>query len=75
MSLDKVMTELLCQLESSCTEDVMENGTAKVELDKTLYACDEAARLWLEEPRSSRDSGFKINGVDTRMLNKTGRGT
>ena len=49
MRLDKLMSTLLIQLDPTYQKFLQRDGTLIVELDKALYGCVEAAKLWYEE--------------------------
>ena len=73
MLLDRLMTKLLLKIAPEYREYVGDNGTLVVELDKALYGCVEAAKLWYDLlTKQLREYGFEPNPYDPCVLNKTG---
>ncbi len=68
------MTSLLVKLDESYREFVQQDGSMVVELDKALYGCVEAAKLWYDDLVSElKRQGFVPNEYDECVFNKTGR--
>ena len=70
MRLDKRLTELLISLDPSYNDYVNSDGTLVVILDKALYGCVEAARLWYECLVGALERiGFVKNAFDKCVVN------
>eukprot|EP01041_Mallomonas_annulata_P006699 gene6701-13583_t len=66
--LTGILSSLDCGLHNLLTDD----GSLLVKLDKALYGCIEAAKLWYRHLRSSLEShGFIGNSMDICLFNKT----
>ena len=73
MRLNKVMTEMLVDIDASNREFVDHDGTMVVQLDKALYGCVEASNLWYNDLRKKLTSdGFEMNPYDNCVFNKVG---
>ena len=51
MRLDRMMTQLLIEIDASYKQFVETDGSMVVQLDKALYGCVEAAALWYSDLR------------------------
>jgi hypothetical protein len=67
MRLNRMMTQLLIEIDASYKQFVKADGSMVVQLDKALYGCVEAAALWYSDLR-----GFVANPYDACVLNKLG---
>ena len=75
MRLDKTLTRVLTQLDPTYTKYVRRDGTVVVKLDKALYGCVEAAKLWYEDLRSTlHKAGYAENRYDRCVFNRTNMG-
>ena len=73
MRLDRVMTQMLMQIDPTYQQYVEADGSMVVQLDKALYGCVEAAALWYADLRSKLEyDGFVANPYDPCVLNKLG---
>jgi hypothetical protein len=73
MRLDKLMSAFLVQIDHSYEAFLETDGTMLVELDKALYGCVEAARLWyLDLKEKLIGYGFEINAHDPCVFNMIG---
>jgi len=73
MRLDRVMTQMLMQIDPTYQQYVEADGSMVVQLDKALYGCVEAAALWYADLRSKLEyDGFVANAYDPCVLNKHG---
>ena len=73
MRLDRMMTQLLIEIDASYKQFVEADGSMVVQLDKALYGCVEAAALWYSDLRSKLEKdGFVANPYDACVLNKLG---
>ena len=73
MRLDRVMTQMLMQIDPTYQQYVEADGSMVVQLDKALYGCVEAAALWYADLRSKLEKdGFVANPYDACVLNKLG---
>ena len=71
MRLNKVMTQMLVEIDSSNREFVDHDGTMVVQLDKALYVCVETSNLWYNDLRGKLISnGFTTNPYDNCVFNK-----
>lgn len=71
MRLNRVMTEMLVDIDASNIEFVHRDGTMVVQLDKALYGCVEASNLWYNDLREKLISnGFEMNPYDNCVFNK-----
>jgi hypothetical protein len=71
MKLDRMVAELLVKLDESYKPFLDKNGELVVELDKALYGCVEAAKLWYDHLSSKLVAdGFQPNAYDTCVFNK-----
>ena len=71
MRLDKLMSTLLILLDPTYQKFLQRDGTLIVELDKALYGCVEAAKLWYEELRGTLLGwGFRENEYDVCVFNR-----
>jgi hypothetical protein len=74
MRLDKVLTAMLVQLDTSYERFVEKDGCCYVQLDQALYGVVEAAGLWYRDLKSKlEEDGFKANPYDMCVFNKDGR--
>jgi len=72
MRLDRIMTDMLTDIDSSYLKHVNSDGTMVVQLDKALYGCVEAAALWYEDLSNKlKANGFTANPYDNCVFNKT----
>jgi hypothetical protein len=72
MRLDKIMSMLLCQLDGSYKPFLRKDGTLIVELDRALYGCLEAAKLWYDDLREKLLGWeFNENLYDVCVFNRT----
>ena len=70
--LNKLMSMLLCQIDSSYEQFVEADGTMLVQLDAALYGCVEAAALWYADLKGTLISdGYVMNPYDPCVFNKT----
>ena len=75
MRLDRIMTRMLVEINSSYERFLEPNGTLVVALDKALYGCVEAAGLWYDDLRAKLLAyGFVENPYDVCVLNKSCEG-
>lgn len=75
MRLDRVMTELLVEMDPDFQQFVEKNGTSVVALDKALYGCVESASLWYNHLRGTLLAhGMKENEYDCCVFNKSAEG-
>ena len=73
MRLDRMMTQLLIEIDASYKQFVEADGSMVVQLDKALYGCVEAAALWYSDLRGKLEkNGFVANPYDACVLNKLG---
>jgi hypothetical protein len=73
MRLDRILTAMLLQIDPSCKPFVEPSGCLVVLLDKALYGCVEAAKLWYEDLRAKLlADGFTENPYDLCVFNKIG---
>ena len=73
MRLDRVMTQMLIQIDPTYQQYVEADGSMVAQLDKALYGCVEAAALWYADLRSKLEyDGFVANPYDPCVLNKLG---
>ena len=73
MRLDRMMTQMLIEIDASYKQFVEADGSMVVQLDKALYGCVEAAALWYSDLRSKLEKdGFVANPYDACVLNKLG---
>ena len=71
MRLNKVMTQMLVEIDESNREFVDHDGTMVVQLDKALYGCVEASNLWYNDLSGKLISnGFMNNPYDNCVFNK-----
>ena len=71
MRLDRMMTQLLIEIDASYKQFVEADGSMVVQLDKALYGCVEAAALWYSDLRGKLEkNGFVANPYDACVLNK-----
>lgn len=74
MRLNKVMTQMLTEIDPSNLEFVDQDGTMVVQLDKALYGCVEASNLWYNDLRRKlMADGFSTNPYDNCVFNKSGQ--
>ena len=72
VSLDKVMAGMLCEIDPGNRKFVCENGRMIVRLDKALYGCVEAAKLWFDDlTLKLMGHGLCANHLDVCVFNKT----
>ncbi len=71
MRLNRVLTDMLIQIDPNHDKFVEDRGTSVMLLDKALYGCDEAATLWHANitARMAGD-GFIPNPYDSCVFNK-----
>ena len=73
MRLNKIMTDMLVEIDDVNREFVNKDGTMVVRLDKALYGCVEASNLWYNDLRGKLVSnGFLLNPYDKCVFNKVG---
>jgi len=73
MRLDRMMTQLLIEIDASYKQFVEADGSMVVQLDKALYGGVEAAALWYSDLRGKLEkNGFVANPYDACVLNKLG---
>ena len=73
MRLDRVMTQMLMQIDPTYQQYVEADGSMVVQLDKALYGCVEAAALWYADLRLKLEKdGFVANSYDACVLDKLG---
>jgi hypothetical protein len=73
MRLDKVLTAMLVQLDSTYEQYVEADGSCYVQLDKALYGVVEAASLWYNDLKATLEKhGFVANPYDVCVFNKVG---
>ena len=71
MRLDKTMTQLLLEIESSYAPFVDHKGGLVVRLDKALYGCVESAALWHDHlSQTLADMGYLPNSYDPCVYNR-----
>ena len=71
MRLNKVMTQMLVEIDESNQEFVDRDGTMIVRLDKALYGCVEASNLWYNDLGNKLTAnGFKSNPYDSCVFDK-----
>ena len=71
MRLDRLLTEMVVELDKTYKRYVSNQGTLVVELDRALYGCVEAAVLWYNCITDTlKDYGFTPNAYDCCVLNK-----
>jgi hypothetical protein len=74
MRLDRVMTSMLIQLDTSDKKYREVNDTVVVRLDKVLYGCVEASLLLYKDLQSKLTAnGFTENPYDRCVFNKIGK--
>ena len=73
MRLDRILSELIVQLDPTFGRYIGFDGTIVVRLDRALYGCVESAKLWYEHIASTltKDIGFTKNPIDICVFNKT----
>ena len=75
MALDRVMADFLCQIDKSYYAFRRKDGSIVVELDKALYGCVEASKLWYDDLTGKLASnGFTPNQTDSCVFNKSVNG-
>ena len=73
MRLDRIMTQLIIEIDASYKQFVEADGSMVVQLDKALYGYVEAAALWYLDLRSKIEKNeFVANPYDACVLNKLG---
>jgi hypothetical protein len=73
MRLNRVLTDMLVQIDPKHARYVEDRGTSVVVLDKALYGCVEAAALWHANLCATMESdGFASNPYDSCVFNKHG---
>ena len=73
MRLNRVLTDMLVQIDPKHARYVEDRGTSVVMLDKALYGCVEAAALWHANLCATMKSdGFIPNPYDSCVFNKLG---
>jgi hypothetical protein len=73
MRLNRVLTDMLVQIDPKHARYVEDRGTSVVVLDKALYGCVEAAALWHANLSATMKSdGFVPNSYDSCVFNKHG---
>lgn len=71
VTLDKVMTKMLCMLKPEYAKFVNEKGEVVARLDKALYGCVQSARLWYDLLiKVLTADGYVVNDEDICVLNK-----
>lgn len=74
MRLNKVMTQMLVEIDPSNREFVDHDGTMVVQLDKALHGCVEASNLLYNDLRGKLiSSSFSMNPYDNCVFNKIKR--
>ena len=74
MRLNKVMTQMLVEIDESNREFVDRDGSMVVRLDKALCGCVESSNLWYNDLRDKLTAnGFKSNPYDSCVFNKIGK--
>ena len=74
MRLNRVMTSMLIQLDSSYEKYREPDNTVVVKLDKALYGCVEASLLWYNDLKNKLTAdGFVENPYDRCVFNKIGK--
>ena len=73
MRLNKIMTDMLIDIDETNRRFVDKDGSMVVRLDKALYGCVEASNLWYNDLRGKLTSnGFLPNPYDNCVFNKVG---
>jgi hypothetical protein len=74
MKLDKTLAAILAKVDPNYQQFKNDRGEIVVELDKALYGCVEAAKLWYDDLSSKLIAdGFAVNPYDPCVFNKIGR--
>ena len=70
MRLDKLTTEMLCDIKPEYVPFKQDNGEIIVKLKKALYGCIQSGKLWHDYMKELMLSvGFKANSVDGCVFN------
>ena len=73
MRLDRMMTQLIIEIDASYKQFIEADGSMVVQLDNALYGYVEAAALWYLDLRSKIEKNeFVANPYDACVLNKLG---
>jgi hypothetical protein len=73
MRLDEYLTKILVKIEPSYSKFVEKDGSCYVMLDRALYGCVEAAKLWHDDLKSKLVKiGFTENPYDQCVYNMIG---
>ena len=71
IKLDKIITSILCTMDTNWRQYVLTDGTSVAELQGALYGLIESAYLWYDEISNFLESkGFKPNPIDNCIMNK-----
>ena len=69
--IDKTLATILCEIDGVYERFKNLDGTVVVELDKAMYGCIEAARLWYDDLRATFEGmGFTANTEDECVFNR-----
>jgi len=75
MRLEPVLAGIMVKIDPSYKDFVRRDGTMFVQLDKALYGCLEAAKLWYNNIKATLiGGGFTANPKDMCVFNKTVNG-
>ena len=72
MKLDRMCTDILCQVDPSYKKFVLSDGTCRVKLNKALYGFIESAKLWYDRARIFLETkmGYVRNPHQLCVFNK-----
>ena len=71
MKLDRVCTNILCQVDPTYKGFVLSDSTCRVKLNKALYGFIESAKLWYDRARIFLESkGYVRNPHQLCVFNK-----